>query len=90
MNANARIVERLLALADHVELGMVTPTEVRDALLGRTEAVERVPYTLVKDAQLVRAELTRAIAAGREPDIDVHALGDWLRRWASQVPCGPG
>lgn len=87
MTANARIVERLVALADHVELGLVTPSEVRDTLLGHTEAVERVPYSMVKDAQLVWGELSRAIDAGREQDIDVHALGDWLRKWAARVPC---
>ena len=86
MSANARIVARLNALADAVELGTASAAEVRDTLLGHTEAVERVPYSLVKEAQLVWGQLTRAIVAGRESDIDVHSLGDWLRRWASKVP----
>ena len=86
MGAHARIAEQLAALADQVELGMATPSEVRDTLLGHTEAVERVPYAMVKDAQLLWGELSRAIDAGREQEIDVHALGDWLRGWASRVP----
>lgn len=86
MSANARIVARLTALADAVELGTASAIEVRDTLLGHTEAVERVPYSLIKEAQLVRAQLTRAIDADRVSDIDVHSLGDWLRWWASQVP----
>jgi hypothetical protein len=89
VSANARIVARLTALADHLELGMARPREVCDTLLGHTEAVERVPYSMVKDAQVVHAQLSQAINAGRENDINVHALGDWLRKWASQVPCEP-
>lgn len=85
--SNARIVERLGAMADAVELGLTSVCDFRDELLGHTEAVERVPYALIKEAQLVRAELSQAINQGQEEWIDVHVLGDWLRRWAAQVPC---
>jgi hypothetical protein len=87
--SNARILERLGALADQVELGEVSVAGFRDELLGHTEALERVPFAHLKEAQYVWAELTRALDRGQEPFVDVHALGDWLRRWVAQVPGGP-
>ena len=79
--SNTRILERLNALADGVELGQVSIAGFCDELLGHTEALERMPYALVEEAQFVRAQLTKAIDLGQEGSVDVHALGDWLRRW---------
>jgi hypothetical protein len=87
--SNTGIVKRLEAFADAVELGEMTVNDFRDGLLGQIEALERLPYSHVKEAQWVWAELTRAIEAGQAELVDVHALGDWLRRWTAKVPCGP-
>jgi hypothetical protein len=90
MTSNRRIVEQLLTLADGLENGSTTTIQLHDCLLGHTEAVENLPYSMYKDAQLVQAQLARAISIGRAQDIDVVPLAAWLRRWAFQVPCGPG
>jgi hypothetical protein len=41
--SNARIVERITALADEVELGQISVAGFRDELLGHTETLEGVP-----------------------------------------------
>jgi hypothetical protein len=46
-------------------------------------------YSHLKEAQIVWAQLRRAIDAGEEHLVDVHAVGDWLRTWLDQVPCDP-
>jgi hypothetical protein len=86
MDSNARIARTLIALADDVELGIASPTEVRDSLPGHIGAIDRIPYTMVKEAKQIVGQLSQAIDSGREQDVNCHALGDWLRGWASKVP----
>lgn len=87
--SNTRIVERLSALADGIELGQVSVEDFRDELLGHTGALERMPYDLVVEARQVWAQLTKAIDSGQAALVNVHALGDWLRTWTKQVPSDP-
>lgn len=86
--SNSRIIDRLNGLADAIELGSIGINDIRDTLLGHTEAVEGVPYQMVKEAQFVWAQLSHAIEAGEEQSVDVHVLGNWLREWAARVPNG--
>lgn len=83
---NARIIQRLNGLADAIELGSASVTEIRDTLLGHTESVEGAPYAMIKEAQQVWAQLSQAIAANDGENVDLHALGNWLRAWAARVP----
>lgn len=85
MSANERIIQRLSALADEVELRQVSVVDFRDQLLGHTEALEGVPFALVKEAQMVWGQLTAAIDKGDGLHVDVHPLGNWLREWTARV-----
>jgi hypothetical protein len=87
--SNVRIAERLGALADGVELRVVSVSDFADQLLGHTEALERMPYSRLKEAQMVQAQLRHAISHGQEQFVDVHTLGDWLRGWMAHVPSDP-
>ncbi|HTK74564.1 MAG TPA: hypothetical protein VL371_04850 [Gemmataceae bacterium] len=87
--SNARIAERLGALADGVELGVVSVSDFAHELLGHTEALERISYRQIKEAQMVQAQLRQAISRGEEQMVDIHALGDWLRGWVAHVPSDP-
>jgi hypothetical protein len=87
--SNSRIAGQLSALADEVELGQVSVSQFADQLLGYTEALERMPYSRIKEAQMVRAQLNAAIERGEAKRIDLHRLGDWLRDWVAKVPIGP-
>jgi hypothetical protein len=84
--SNARIAERLSALADGVELGAVSVRDFAEQLLGHTEALEQMPYSQLKEAQVVQAQLRHAVSQGQERMVDVHAVGDWLRGWLARVP----
>jgi hypothetical protein len=82
------LAEAVLDVADHFGAASYKTQKVEGHWRhGHTEALERVPYPLIKEAQLVRAQLAQAIDQEQEQLIDVHVLGDWLRRWAAQVPC---
>jgi hypothetical protein len=87
--SNARIVERLEVLAEQLELGEITVSSFTDQLLGHTEALDRMSYGQLKEAQLVRAQLWQAIDQGNEQLVDIHAVGDWLRQWLRKVPVDP-
>jgi hypothetical protein len=69
-----------------MELGQITVSDFAAKLLGHTEALERVPYRELKEAQMVRAQLEHAIRRGEADLVDVHRLSDWLREWAGRVP----
>jgi hypothetical protein len=85
---NAHIIERLNGLADAIELGSISVIEIRDTLIGHTESVEGAPYAMIKEAQNVWAQLSQAIEANKEKNVDVYVLGNWLRAWAARVPTG--
>ena len=87
--SNERIAGQLSALADEVELGHTSVSDFAAQLLGHAEALERMPYSRVKEAQMVTAQLRLAIEHGQEQTVDVHRLGDWLRAWVAHVPTGP-
>jgi hypothetical protein len=84
--SNARIIDRLNGLADAIELGSLSVTELRDSLRGHINAIDGIPYDMVKEADYVWAQLSKAIDAGDEQNVDIHVLGDWLRNWTSRVP----
>lgn len=84
--SNARIANRLNAMADGVELGTASIQEFADELLGHTEALEGMAYSQLKEAQSVRAQLLLAVEQGEAQLVDVHALGDWLRGWVARIP----
>ena len=72
--SNAHIVERMNAIADEIDAGKLCAQDVRDTLLGHTEAMEGVPYAMVKEAQSIWGQLTNAIESGQEQSIDSNAL----------------
>lgn len=84
--SNARIAGQLSALADEVELGQLSVSDFADQLLGHTEALDRMQYRQIKEAQMVQAQLRLAVERGEEQAIDVYRPGDWLRTWVAQVP----
>ena len=86
--SNTHLVDRLNGLADAVELGTLSVDEMRDTLLGHIEAIDGVPYSMVKEAQYVWAQLTKAVESGDQQSVDVNVLGDWLRHWAERVSNG--
>lgn len=88
--SNARIVEQLNVVAENLESGQLSVTDFRDQILGQTAAVERIPYSMVKEAQHIWGQLTNAIDEGKAQLVDVKALGDWVRGWALRVPCEAG
>jgi hypothetical protein len=88
VSAAGRVCYRLNGLAVAVELGTLSVEEMRDTLLGHIEAIDGVPYSMVKEVQYVWAQLTRAVESGDQKSVDVNVLGDWLRHWAERVSNG--
>lgn len=86
--SNQAIVARLGAMADDVELGQTDVATFTSEFFGHIQALDRIPYSHLKEAQLARAQLCQAIEQGQEALVDVHALGDWLRGWLAKVPSG--
>ncbi|HEY4260581.1 MAG TPA: hypothetical protein VGM98_10480 [Schlesneria sp.] len=84
--SNARIVGQLSALADELELGQIRVSDFANQLCGHTEALDRMQYVQLKEAQTVQAQLRIAIEQGEEQVVNVHRVGDWLRAWIAQVP----
>jgi hypothetical protein len=76
-------------MADQLELGLISPRQFIDQLLGHTDALERLRFDQLKEAHLVREQLRRVVEGEQAATVDVHAVADWLRRWISNVPCGP-
>lgn len=81
---NARITERLEALANQLEAGEVTLQDFAEQIRGHTTALENLKYSQIKEAQLAVAQLESAAASGQL--VDARAVGDWLRRWLASVP----
>jgi hypothetical protein len=79
-------MDRLSALANEVELGETSVSEFANQLLGQTEALEGIPYAMLKEAQMVQAQIAAAIDGGQEQLVNVHTVGDWLREWVARVP----
>jgi hypothetical protein len=84
--SNASIVSRLVALADDLEHGRVSLRVAASELIGHAEALERMEYHQVKEAQLVQGQLLQAIETHREDHVDRRALVGWLRDWVRKVP----
>lgn len=80
---NVRIIERLEALADQLELGEISLRDFGDQINGQITALENMKYSHIKEGQSVAYQLQQL--AENEP-VDVHAVGDWLRRWLASVP----
>jgi hypothetical protein len=84
--SNLSIVTRLTVLADGYEAGEIPLSAVARDLLGHVEALERLEYRQVKDAQLVQAQLLQGLEERREHDVDRTAFVGWLREWIRRVP----
>jgi transposase-like protein len=87
--SNSNIVARLKALADGLECGDVSVSELARQLNGHASALDRMEYRRIKEAQMVGAQLQMAVEERREHDVDRNALLTWLHKWIESVPVDP-
>jgi hypothetical protein len=85
--SNARIVERLEALAGQLERGEITLRDFAERVPGHTTALDQLAYRQIKEAQLAAVELQQMAdlsEAGKA--VDALAAAQCLRRWLNSVP----
>jgi len=84
--ANSTIIARLEKLADEFEAGRASLDTLANELVGHAEALERMDYHRIKEAQSVQAQLSMAIEQHRARDVDTGVLLGWLRNWIKALP----
>jgi len=84
--SNESIVARLTGMVDDLEAGRLGLEGFSGGFLSHVEALERVPYAQLKQAQLAQAQVEAAFAQGKGDWVDVDALVVWFRSWLASVP----
>lgn len=85
--SNARIVERLEALAGQLDRNEITLREFASEVPGHTTALDNLEYRQIKEAQLAAVELGQmADLLDDGMDIDRLQAVQWLRQWIAEIP----
>jgi len=84
--SNSRIAARLEALVADLESERIDISSFTREFLGHIEAMDRVSYSDLKQAQVAHAQLEIAIENGQAELVDVTVLVAWLRSLLSKIP----